>query len=83
MHPVLVELGSFTIYTYGFCIAVGALLGFTYMAWQGKTLFKLTFDQSNTLLLILVTGGVVGGKIFLIFEDPSFYLSHPKDLLLD
>lgn len=81
MHPVLVEFDSFTIYTYGFCIAVGALLGFTYMAWQGKKLFKLTFDQSNTLLLILVTGGVVGGKLFLIFEDPSFYRSHPQDLL--
>ncbi len=81
MHPVLVEFGSFTIYTYGFCIAVGALLGFTYMAWQGKKLFKLTFDQSNTLLLILVAGGVVGGKIFLILEDPSFYLSHPLNLL--
>lgn len=81
MHPVLFEAGSFTIYTYGFCIAIGAVLGFTYMAWQGKKQFGFTFDQANTLFILLVTASVVGGKIFLIFEDPGFYLSEPKRLI--
>lgn len=80
MHPVLFEVGSITIYTYGFFIALGALLGFSYMAWQGKKLFGLTFDQSNTLFILLVLAGVMGGKLFLIFEDPSFYLTNPKKL---
>lgn len=81
MYPVLFEFGSFTIYTYGFCIAVGAVSGVIYMAWQGKKQFGLTFDQSNTLFLLLVAGGIVGGKLFLIFEDPSLYLSHPQRLV--
>lgn len=81
MHPILFEAGPFTIYTYGFCIAVGALLGFSYMAWQGKKLFGMTFDQSNTLFIFLVLAGVIGGKFFMIFEDPSHYLSHPIRLL--
>ncbi|MDZ7649218.1 MAG: prolipoprotein diacylglyceryl transferase family protein [Cytophagales bacterium] len=81
MHPILFEVGSFTIYSYGFCIAVGALAGFAYMYWQGKKEFDLTFDQSNSLFIMLVVAGVVGGKFFLIFEDPSLYLSQPKKLL--
>jgi phosphatidylglycerol---prolipoprotein diacylglyceryl transferase len=81
MHPVLFEFGSFTIYTYGFCIALGAILGFTYMVRQGKKRFNLTFDQCNTLFILLVAAGVVGGKFFIIFEDPSLYLSHPQKLL--
>lgn len=81
MHPILFNAGSFTIYTYGFCIAVGALLGFGYMYWQGKKQFNLTFDQSNNLFIMLVVGGVIGGKLFLIFEEPSLYLSQPKKLL--
>ncbi|MBP9924994.1 MAG: prolipoprotein diacylglyceryl transferase [Cyclobacteriaceae bacterium] len=81
MYPILFELGSITIYSYGFCIAVGALVGFSYMYWQGKKEFGLTFDQSNTLFIMLVVAGVVGGKLFLIFENPSLYLSQPKKLL--
>ncbi len=81
MHPILFNFGSITIYTYGFCIAVGALLGFGYMYWQGKKQFGLTFDQSNNLFVMLVVAGIVGGKFFLIFEDPALYLSNPKKLV--
>ncbi len=81
MYPILFEVGSITIYTYGFCIAVGALLGFGYMYWQGKKQFGLTFDQSNNLFIMLVVAGVVGGKLFIIFEDPALYFSNPKKLI--
>lgn len=80
MHPILFKIGSFTIYTYGFCIAIGALLGFAYMYWQGKKQYGITFDQSNNLFILLVIAGVVGGKLFMIFEDPSLYFSQPKKL---
>jgi phosphatidylglycerol:prolipoprotein diacylglycerol transferase len=74
VHPVLFELGSITIYTYGFLIAVGCIAGFVYM-WRAS---KLTFDQANTLFILLIVAGVVGGKFFMIFEDPGRYLSKPS-----
>ncbi|MBS1489836.1 MAG: prolipoprotein diacylglyceryl transferase [Bacteroidetes bacterium] len=81
MHPVLFQVGPITIYTYGFFIALGAVLGAWFMWWQGKKQYGLTFDQANALFLLLVVGGVVGGKLFLFFENPSFYFSHPQELL--
>jgi phosphatidylglycerol---prolipoprotein diacylglyceryl transferase len=81
MHPVLFDIGSVTIYSYGFLIAIGALLGFVYLYFQGKKQFNITFDQSNTLFILLVIAGVLGGKFFMIFEDPSYYFSKPGKLL--
>lgn len=81
MHPILFKVGYLTIYTYGFCIALGALFGFAYMYWQGKKQFGLTFDQSNNLFILLVLAGVIGGKLFMIFEDPALYLANPKKLI--
>jgi phosphatidylglycerol:prolipoprotein diacylglycerol transferase len=81
MHPILFEVGSITIYTYGFCIAVGALSGFAYMYYAGKKEFGVSFDQSNNLFILLVLAGIIGGKLFLIFENPSYYISKPKNLI--
>jgi phosphatidylglycerol:prolipoprotein diacylglycerol transferase len=81
MHPVLFRFGSFTFFTYGFFIALGALLGALYMWRQGKRRYGMTFDQANTLFLVLIFAGVAGGKIFLAFENPSFYFAHFSELL--
>ena len=62
MHPVLFHLGSITLYTYGFFIALGAVIGGLYMWLQGKKRYSMTFDQANALFLLLIFAGVVGGK---------------------
>lgn len=81
MHPILFELGGITVYSYGFMIALGAIAGVAYMAIQGKKEVGLTFDQANTLFLFIFIAAVVGGKVFLFFEDPSYYIQFPGKLL--
>lgn len=80
MHPILFKTDSITIYTYGFFVALGALLGGLYMWWQGKRQFGWSFDQANTLFVLLILGGVVGGKLFVILEDPTYYLGNISKL---
>jgi len=92
MHPVLFEFNtpeflssflpdSFTIYSYGTMIALGALLGFFYTARQAKKQFNVPFDTTNELILAILISAILGGKLFLIFEDPSKYLQHPNEIL--
>ncbi len=81
MYPILFESSPITIYSYGFCIALGAGLGFLYMYRQGNKQYGLSFDQSNNLFILLVLAGITGGKLFLIFEEPSLYLHNPKKLI--
>jgi phosphatidylglycerol:prolipoprotein diacylglycerol transferase len=81
MHPVLFEFFGVNIYSYGFFIAVGAIAGVAYMAVRGKKDVGLTFDQANSLFLVIFLAALIGGKIFLFFEDMSFYLQHPGRLV--
>ncbi|MBL6445042.1 prolipoprotein diacylglyceryl transferase [Fulvivirga sp. 29W222] len=71
----------FTVYSYGFFIVIGAISGVSYVTYESKKLFNLSFDKINTLFLLLLIAAIVGGKVFLIFEKPSYYLDHPDALL--
>lgn len=88
MHPVFFSFPlpqflygffseSFTVFSYGFFIAVGAVLGVAYTTMQGKKHFGLKFDDINTLFILLIIAAFFRGKFFLIFENPSYYLSNP------
>jgi phosphatidylglycerol---prolipoprotein diacylglyceryl transferase len=81
MHPILFEIGSITVYTYGFMIALGAIAGVSYMTLQGKKEVGLSFDQANTLFLLIFIAALIGGKVLLFFEDTSLYTENPKKLL--
>jgi len=81
MHPILFEVGGVTVYSYGLMIALGAIAGVAYMTIQGKKEVGLTFDQANTLFLLIFIAAYAGGKFFLFFEDISYYVEHPRRLL--
>ncbi|HZB12291.1 MAG TPA: prolipoprotein diacylglyceryl transferase [Chryseolinea sp.] len=81
MHPILFEVGGITLFSYGFMIALGSIAGVTYMAVQGKKEVGLSFDQANALFLCIFAAAFVGGKVFLFFEDTSYYLKYPLKLV--
>lgn len=80
MHPVLFEIGSIKVYTYGFMIAIGVVSGVAYMALRGRKELGLTFDQANALFLYIFIAALIGGKFFLFFERPAYYLDNPGQL---
>ncbi|MBR9997783.1 MAG: prolipoprotein diacylglyceryl transferase [Cyclobacteriaceae bacterium] len=91
MHPILFEFGTpefltsflpdtMTIYSYGAMIALGALFGFLYTGWQAKKQFNVPFETTNELILAILIAAILGGKLFIVFEDPSRYLNHPMEL---
>jgi phosphatidylglycerol:prolipoprotein diacylglycerol transferase len=82
MHPVLFNIGDyFTIYSYGFFIVIGALIAVSYLSWVTKKKFDLSFDKINSLFLILLLAAIIGGKFFLFFEKPGYYIHHMSALI--
>jgi phosphatidylglycerol:prolipoprotein diacylglycerol transferase len=61
-------------------IAVGIVAGMAYLIVAAKKEVRLTFDQANALFLFIFLAAVVGGKLSLFLEDPSGYISEPREL---
>jgi len=91
VHPILIEFNipeflhgilpsTITIYTYGFLIACGAIAGFIYTATQSKKQYGLKFETVQSLVILIIFASIVGGKLFIIFENPELYLSDPSRL---
>lgn len=92
MHPVLFRIPTpeflegvfgeyFTVYSYGFFIFIGAVVGLSYVAKESKKNFNLSFDKVNNLFLLLLLSAIIGGKVFLYFEEPGRYAGNLKALL--
>jgi phosphatidylglycerol:prolipoprotein diacylglycerol transferase len=92
MHPIFFEFntpeflqgflpGTITIYSYGFFIACGAISGFIFTAYQAKKQFEVKMETVQMLIVLIIIAAVVGGKLFMVFEDPQGYLSQPSLLL--
>ncbi len=75
MYPVIFESSGFTVYSYGFMIALGIIAGVLYLVIEGKKQANLTFDQANTLFLLIFLAAFIGGKVFLFLESPSRYIN--------
>ncbi len=79
MFPVLFKIGWLTIYTYGFLLSVGFLIGI-YTAAQFAKKEGLDLNRVIDLGLLVAFSAIIGSKVFMIFEDWSYYLSHPGEI---
>ncbi len=80
MHPILVELGPFTIYTYGVLLAAAYLLGLKLAMIRAK---RLGLDEARILDLgiYIIISALVGAKALLLVTDYQTFRNDPRELL--
>ena len=79
MHPVLIHLGPFTLYTYGLLVATGVLLGL-WLARRQAARAGLDAERVWNLGIYMVLAALVGAKLWLVVADWGYYLGHPRDI---
>ena len=81
MYPKLfnIDFANITIYTYGVCIAIGALLAIHYTTIKAKN--ELGVKLSLNFFYLIFIAGFIGGKIFFYLENPLFYIKNPSAIL--
>ena len=76
MYPVLLELGPFTIYSYGVMMA----LGFVAAAWllgKGLACQGRNPELASALVLWAAIGGLIGARLLFILANWSAFLADP------
>lgn len=79
MHPVLFEIGSLKIHTYGFMMAVGFLAALTWIRFQSRRM-GLSPHKMTDLAFYVVVVALVGSRIAFIVENWRHYSIHPLDM---
>ena len=72
MHPVLFQIGSFTIYSYGFFVALAMMLAF-FAAQRQAVALKVSAGTATDLLVVLFVSGVIGARLFFIAQNFGDY----------
>lgn len=81
MYPVLVQLGTFELRSYGIILALSFFLGLWLSAREAKTRGldpALVHDFAFYALL----GGIVGARIYyVVFSNPAYFLQKPWEIV--
>ncbi|MDP7420694.1 MAG: prolipoprotein diacylglyceryl transferase [bacterium] len=80
MHPVICKIGPITVYSYGLFFALCFATGTIVAAWRAK---RSGYDPGDIIDLAIAAfiSGIIGGRLFHLFEAPRFYLDHPLSAL--
>jgi phosphatidylglycerol:prolipoprotein diacylglycerol transferase len=80
MHPRLLELGPFTIYTYGVLLAAAFLLGLKLATTRAR---RRGLDAGRILDLgiYVIVAAIVGGKLLLLLTDFQSFRANPTEIM--
>ena len=81
MHPVLLQIGPFTVYSYGAMLAAAVLV----CAWGlGRDAAKmgLSKDTAYDLLFWTAAGGIIGARIFYVALYREHFMGVPLEILM-
>src|SRR6059036_3308731 len=80
MHPILIEFGKVTLYTYGVLLAAAYLLGLHLARVRAR---KRGLDANRVLDLgiYIIVSALIGAKLLLLVTDFNTFRADPRELL--
>jgi phosphatidylglycerol:prolipoprotein diacylglycerol transferase len=81
MHPILLKIGSFELYTYGAFLAVAFLVAI-YLGMRETQRVGLKPELAADLGIVIIIASIIGARLFyILFYDLRYTLEHPVELL--
>ncbi len=80
MHPIIFEIGSFSLRSYGLMAALGFLAAVG-IAMVNRKYAKLSSDQLSTLCFWSIITGIAGSRLFYVIQYWHQFSGHPIDII--
>jgi phosphatidylglycerol:prolipoprotein diacylglycerol transferase len=79
MHPILVQLGAITVYTYGVLVATGVILGLLYARRQAAKR-GLPPREIWNLGIYMIFSALAVSKVWLLLSGWRYFAANPSDI---
>jgi phosphatidylglycerol---prolipoprotein diacylglyceryl transferase len=80
MIPVILRLGPITIYSYGLMMALGFIAGDLLLSHECRRR-GYSSELGTAIVVWGAIGGLVGARLYDVFENWSAYMSHPASII--
>jgi phosphatidylglycerol:prolipoprotein diacylglycerol transferase len=80
MHPILFEIGSWPVYSYGVLLALAYLAGLQLAVMRARR-WGLNATKVMDFGIYLIIAALVGAKLMLVAVDFDYFRAQPKELL--
>lgn len=81
MHPIICEIGPFTVYSYGLMLAISAFVCIFLLSCEAK---RQGFNPDIIIDFVfwILVSGIVGGRIFYVLLNLAFFKQNPKEIFM-
>lgn len=80
MHPILLKIGPFTMYSYGLMVAIGFAVS-VFLIYRRAAKFNISQDKVIDLAILILVWGIIGARLLYVLLNLSFYLTNPLDII--
>ena len=81
MHPIICQIGAFTVYSYGLTLALAFFIA-SWLAVRHAAKTGVDPDIISGLCFIAVISGIAGARALFVLDNLRFYISHPLEILM-
>lgn len=81
MYPEICKIGPFTVYSYGLMM-VAAFITASLLACRQAKKQNIDPDKIFNLLFTVFIFGIIGGRIFYIINNLSYYIKNPLEMIM-
>ncbi|MFH0913576.1 MAG: prolipoprotein diacylglyceryl transferase [Candidatus Omnitrophota bacterium] len=81
MHPIICQIGPFTIYSYGLTLVAAFLVSSALIILEAKR-EKINPETILNFCFIVFIWGIAGARLLYILENAGYYLKNPLEIIM-